>query len=115
MEETVKMLVEVLIKEYKDAKDALEVERRVNTSLSDQNRSFIDASEKKAKDFARLKELITPAVKWEKDEAICLNSFDKKVIDEICSILQIGEKYDPVKVILRSVKKGQLTSEGDMK
>lgn len=112
MEEIVKMLVDVLIKEYIDARDALAVERGVNTSLVDQNRSFIDESERKAKDFARLKELITPAVKWEKDEAICLNSFDKKVIDEICSILQIGEKYDPFKVLLRSVKKGQSTSEG---
>lgn len=112
MEETVKMLVEVLIKEYKDAKEALETERRVNTSLADQNHSLIDAADRKAEEFARLKKLIDPLVKWEKDEAICLNSFDKKVIDEICSILQIGEKYDPFKVLLRSVKKGQSTSEG---
>lgn len=112
MEETVKMLVEVIIEEYKETKDALETERRLNASLSDQNHSLVDAANRKAEEFARLKKLIDPIVKWEKDEAICLNSFDKKVIDEICAILLIGEKYDPFKVLLRSVKKGQPTSEG---
>lgn len=103
MEETVKMLVEVIIEEYKETKDALETERRVYASLADQNRSFIDESERKAKDFARLKKLIDPMVKWEKDEAICLNSFNKEVVDEICSILMIGEKYDPMKLLLKKV------------
>ena len=28
--------------------------------------------------------------KWEKGEAICLNSFDKHVIAEICEILKIN-------------------------
>ena len=104
MEETVKILVELLAKEYKETKDELESERKVNISLSDQNRSLIDAADMKAKQFARLKELISPAVKWEKDEAICLNSFDKKVIDEICSILYIGEKYMPWGRALSQVK-----------
>lgn len=113
MEETVKMLVELIIKEYKETKDTLEAERRVNASLSDQNHSLIDAADRKAEEFARLRKLIDPLVKWEKDEAICLNSFDKKVIDEICSVLKIGEKYDPFQVLLRSVKKGQSTSEGE--
>ena len=112
MEETVKMLVELIIEEYKEMKDALETERRVNASLSDQNHSLIDAEGRKAEEFARLRKLIDPLVKWEKDEAICLNSFDKKVIDEICSILKIGEKYDPLKVFLQSVKNGRSTSEG---
>lgn len=112
MEETVKMLVEVIIKEYKETKDTLEAERRVNASLSDQNHSLIDAANRKAEEFARLKKLIDPIVKWEKDEAICLNSFDKKVIDEICSILQIGEKYDPLNIITRTMKKARLTNEG---
>ena len=113
MEETVKMLVELIIEEYKEMKDALETERRVNASLSDQNHSLIDAADRKAEEFARLRKLIDPIVKWEKDEAICLNSFDKKVIDEICSILKIGEKYDPLKTLLKSVKKARLTSEGE--
>ena len=113
MEETVKMLVEVIIEEYKEAKDALETERRVNASLSDQNHSLIDAADRKAEEFARLRKLIDPIIKWEKEEAICLNSFDKKVVDEICSILKIGEKYDPLKVLLQSVKKGRLTNEGE--
>ena len=110
MEETVKILVELFAEEYKEIKRELESERKLTISLSDQNKSLFDSTERQAQNFKRLAALITPAVKWEKDEAICLNSFDKKVIEEICDILYIGEKYKPSNIIARSLKKGTLTS-----
>lgn len=90
MEETIKLLVEAMLKEYNSNKDALTFCKNANDHLTTQNESLRSTEQKSAEKFSRLRKLLAPAVTWEKGEPIYLSSFDKHVIAEICEILKIN-------------------------
>lgn len=91
MEETVKMLVEVLVKEYDDVKKDADFYHNMSDHLTNQNELLRESEQKNAVDFVKLKQLLSPAITWFNGEPLYLSKVSADAMKEICKILKIEE------------------------
>ena len=94
MDESIKLLTELLVDEYKDAKSELGFVKAHNEHLSNLNESLRVSEQDSAKKFARLKNLLSPKVTWSNGSPLYLSLFETDVLKEVCEILKIDEREE---------------------
>lgn len=94
MDESIKLLTELLVDEYKDAKSELVFVKGHNEHLSNLNESLRLSEQENAKKFVRLKNLLLPKVTWANGEPLYLSLFEADVLKEVCEILKIEEREE---------------------
>lgn len=91
MDESIKLLTELLVDEYRDAKSELGYVKAHYEHLNDLNESLRESEQNSANKFARLKSLLSPKVTWANGEPLYLSLFEADVLKEICVILKIEQ------------------------
>ena len=84
-------LVDLFVKEYIEMKEELEKERKLTTSLGDQNRSLYLSRDNDIKKRTRVRDLLAPKVTWSAGKPMCISLFDDEVLAELCELLGIEE------------------------
>lgn len=95
MNEALKMLVELFLKEYDEKKSDLALSRSMATHYENLIASLRSSEQESAKKFARLKKLLAPKVSWSNTgEPLGVALFDSEMAKEICEILKIEEREE---------------------
>lgn len=92
MEDAIKSLVELFVKEYEGIKKDVAYYHNMADHLANQNEVLRSTEQKNADNFARLKKLLAPNISWFDGKPLYISGINAEMLCEICEILKI-ENY----------------------
>lgn len=92
MDEAIKSLVELFVKEYDGVKKDAAYYHNMADHLANQNEALRSTEQKSADNFARLKKLIAPTISWFGGKPLYLSGINAEMLCEICEILKIENR-----------------------